>query len=73
MFDTVVTGEEMMDNCYAALEEIDYDERKTMSELAGAYVKYHNVGADVGGGFENRNEIKRMKYQAAIGGPDGNE
>ncbi len=42
-----------------------------MKESSGAYVKYHNVRAGVGGGFENTNELKPMKYQAAIDGPDG--
>ncbi len=37
------------------------------------YVKYHNVGAGIGGGFENTNKLEPMKHQAAIHGPDGKE
>ena len=62
-----------MKNYYAALAEIYYDESKTMTELAGAYVEYHNVGAGVGGRFDNTNKLKPMKYQAAIDGRDGKE
>ncbi len=47
-FATLATGEEIMKNYYAALMEIDYNEAKTTTELAGAYVEYHNVGASVG-------------------------
>ncbi len=52
LFATAVTGDEIRKNYYAASAEIDYDEAKTTTELAGAYVKYHNVGAGVGGGFK---------------------
>ena len=72
-FATVATGEEIRKKYYAALAEIDYDEVKTTKELRVAYVKYHNFGAGVGGGFENTNELKQMKYLTAINGPDGKE
>ncbi len=39
--------------------------------MAGAYVEFSNVGAGLGGGFENTNELKPMKYNEAIHGPDG--
>ena len=39
--------------------------------MAGAYVKFSNVGDGLGGGFENNNELKPMKYNEAIHGPDG--
>ena len=29
------------------------------------------VGAGIGGGFENTEELKPMKYKEAISGPDG--
>jgi hypothetical protein len=32
---------------------------------------YINVGAGVGGGFTNTNELRVMKYHEAINGPDG--
>ena len=34
------------------------------------YVEYDNVGAGVGGGFENTAELKPMKYDQAINGPE---
>jgi hypothetical protein len=33
--------------------------------------EYINVGAGVGGGFANTNELSVMKYHEAINGPDG--
>ncbi len=30
-----------------------------------------NIGASIGGGFENTMELKPMKYEEAINGPDG--
>ncbi len=33
--------------------------------------EYINVGAGVGGGFTNTNELRVMKYHEAINGPDG--
>ncbi len=38
--------------------------------MARAYVKFSNVGAGLGGGFEDTNELKPMKYNKAINGPD---
>ncbi len=37
-FAMVATGEGIMNKYYAALAEIDYDESKTTTELAGAYL-----------------------------------
>jgi hypothetical protein len=36
-----------------------------------ALPKYVNVGAGIGGGFTNTQELKVMKYHEAINGPDG--
>jgi hypothetical protein len=33
--------------------------------------EFANVGAGVGGGFENTKELKVMNYKEAINGPDG--
>jgi hypothetical protein len=33
--------------------------------------EFANVGAGIGGGFENTMELKPMKYKEAINGPDG--
>ena len=35
------------------------------------YMEYQNVGARVGGGFENTAELRLTKYSEAISGPDG--
>jgi hypothetical protein len=34
-------------------------------------MEFANVGAVIGGGFENTMELKQMKYEEAINGPDG--
>ncbi len=36
-----------------------------------ALTEYVNVGAGIGGGFMNTQELKVMKYHEAINGPDG--
>ncbi len=46
-------------NYYQCLEEADDN------------TEFANVGAGVGGGFENTMELKPMKYEEAINGPDG--
>ena len=39
---------------------------KLSAEVANSYVKYANVGAGVGGGFEHTSELKPVKYKQAI-------
>ncbi len=39
--------------------------------MSGAHIKFSNVGAGLGGGFEDTNELKPMKHNEAINGPDG--
>ena len=34
-------------------------------------LEFANVGAGVGGGFENSKELKVMNYNKAVNGPDG--
>jgi hypothetical protein len=34
-------------------------------------IEFANVGAGIGGGFKNTMELKPMKYEEAINGPDG--
>ena len=43
-----------------------------MQWVENEYVEYANVGAGVGGGFENTAELKpmNMKYDQAINGPE---
>ncbi len=58
-------------NYYACLQESEEGKVKCNTEVDGAYVEFSNVGAGLGGGFENTNELKPMKYNEAIHGPDG--
>lgn len=60
-------------NYFASLAELDNDEVHLDLEVSNGYVEYHNVGAGVGGGFENTNQLKPMKYDEAVSGPDGEE
>jgi hypothetical protein len=46
-------------NYYQCLEDMD------------GKMEFANVGAGMGGGFENTMELKPMKYKEAINGPDG--
>jgi hypothetical protein len=46
-------------NCYQCLEDTD------------GKIKFANIGACIGGGLENTMELKPMKYDEAINGPDG--
>jgi hypothetical protein len=60
-------------NYYACIQEIEEEEIKCNIEVAGAYDEFSNVGSGLGGGFENTNELKPMKYNEAIHGPDRKE
>jgi len=53
------------------LQEINYEEMKLSTEVLNVYVKCSNVGVGTGGGFEHTSELKPMKYNEAINGPDG--
>ena len=44
-----------------------------MMEVHCAYVEAANVGVGLGGGFENTLELKVMKYEEDLNGPDGNK
>ena len=46
-------------NYYRCLEDMDGE------------IEFANMGAGIGGGFENTMELKPMKYEEAINGPDG--
>ena len=39
--------------------------------MANACTEVANVGAVIGGGFENTAKLKPVKYKAAINGPNG--
>jgi hypothetical protein len=50
---------------------IDENEMQVIKSHNDALTKYINVGAGIGGGFTNTQELKVMKYHEAINGPDG--
>ena len=58
-------------NYYACLAEFDHDKMGLMTKVVNANVEFNNVGAGLGGGFKNTNELRPMKYKEAINGPDG--
>ncbi len=58
-------------NYYVCLQEIEEEEIKCNNEVASAYVKFSNMGAGLGGGFEDTNSLRPVKYNEAINGPDG--
>ena len=57
-------------NYFASLAEIEEDEVLGFAMVENEYVEYANVGAGVGGGFENTAELKPMKYDQAINRPE---
>ena len=57
-------------NYFASLAEIEEDKVLGFAMVENEYVEYANVGAGVGGGFENTAELKPMKYDQAINGPE---
>jgi hypothetical protein len=63
---TEVTGS----NYYEVLG-IDENEVKVLQEFNDSLSEYLNIGAGIGGGFTNTNELQLMGYHEAINGPDG--
>ena len=66
----VNVGISAIHNYYAALQEIDNEEVELNTELAMFYSEMANVGAGIGGGFEDTSELKPMKYAEAINSKD---
>ena len=58
-------------NYFASMAELDNCELNQNTEVANTYIEHANVGAGIGGGFEDTKELKPMKYNQAINGPDG--
>ena len=44
---------------------------KLSTEIANAHIEYPNIGAGTGDDFEHTSELKPIKYNKAINGPDG--
>jgi hypothetical protein len=62
--------ENPMANYYDVLG-IDENEFKVLQMLNDSVSEDIDVGAGVGGGFTNTNELRMMKYHEALNGPDG--
>lgn len=59
-------------NYYDLLNEnVEEEESKLNMEIHTRISEFANVGAGIGGGFGNTSELKVMKYDEAINGPDG--
>ena len=58
-------------NYYKTLQDImDKDELEEAMEVHTAYSEVANVGAGLGGGFKNTEELHPMKLEEAMSGPD---
>jgi hypothetical protein len=62
-------AENLVTNYYEVLG-IDENEVKVLQMHNDCDSKYINIGAGIGGGFMNTNEVHVMKYHKAINGPD---
>jgi len=56
---------------YDMFNVVDLDEILLLAMHHMQTSEFANVGAGVGGGFENTKELKVMNYKEAINGPDG--
>ncbi len=63
--------ENLVANYYEVLGIDEKNEFKVLQMLNNSVSEYINVGAGVGGGLTNTNELRVMKYHEAINGPDG--
>ena len=55
-----------MQTYFACLSELDNEELATTIKVENPYVEVESVGAGLGGGFTNTNELKVMKYQEVV-------
>ena len=62
---------EVTDSNYYEVLGIDENKVKVLQEFNDSLSEYLNVGAGIGGGFTNTNELRLMGYHEAINGPDG--
>ena len=61
----------VVQNYYDRLQEIDNDKVTLSTEVSNTYIEYSNVGAGTNGGFKHTSELKPVKYNEAMNGPDG--
>ena len=71
--ETVDTGEDalVVKGYYDIFNVVDLSEIALLAMHWMQYTEIANVGAGVGGGFENTKELRVMNYKEAISGPDG--
>jgi hypothetical protein len=62
---------EVTDSNYYEVLGINENEVKVLQEFYDSLLEYLNIGAGIGGGFTNTNELRLMGYHEAINGPDG--
>jgi hypothetical protein len=62
---------EVTNSNYYEVLGINENEVKVLQEFNDSLSEYLKVGAGIGGGFTNTNELRLMGYHEAINGPDG--
>ena len=68
---TVCWNAALVMNYFEALQEtIDKEELEVVLGVQSHMNEFANVGAGLGGGFENKKELRVLKYEEAISGPD---
>jgi hypothetical protein len=67
---TVVDKDEDSKNYYIVLG-INENKERVLEDSYNEFIEFINVGAGIGGGFSNTQELRVMKYHEAINGPDG--
>jgi hypothetical protein len=50
---------------------IDENKERVFEDSRNKFIKVVNIGAGIGGGFSDTQELQIMKYHEAINGPDG--
>ena len=68
-----VDNDDIMDISSNYYEVLGIDENKVrvLQDFNDSVSEYLNVGAGIGGGFANTNELRVMSYHEALNGPDG--
>jgi hypothetical protein len=71
--ETVDTGEDalVVKGYYDIFNVVDLSEIALLAMHSIQYTEIANVGAGMGGGFENTKKLRVMNYKEAISGPDG--
>jgi hypothetical protein len=65
------TSVDVPDNNYNNVLGVGENKKKAFEDNHNELIEYVNVGAGIGGGFSNTQELRVMKYHEAINGPNG--